>query len=171
MREFAVVIDRNAVQRDPALDADANGCDLVLASGALAGPAHPHAYAIPAPLTRYPKVRQRAHDPFFEIVNETAHVPPAAVQVEHRINDALSGAVIGELAAAPAGMHRKPCRKHLLPLCARSRRVKRRMLEEPDELRAFACRNRGDPRLHGCNRALIAYEIAADAPLDRRCRR
>ena len=101
MREIAIDVDCYPMQRDPALYANADRGDLVLAVGGLVGPAHPHADAITPPLAGNAEARERAYYPFFEIVNEAAHIPRAPVQIEHHIDDPLPGAVIGELAAAP----------------------------------------------------------------------
>src|SRR5207253_9945524 len=50
MGEIAVDVERDPVQRHPALDPDADGRDLVLVLGAFVLPLHPHADAIFAPL-------------------------------------------------------------------------------------------------------------------------
>src|SRR5215831_3361836 len=53
VREIAVDIERDAVQRDPAFDADADRGDLVLAAGALVRSAHPHPDTILAAFAGY----------------------------------------------------------------------------------------------------------------------
>src|SRR5919204_3065733 len=143
MPEIAIHIECDAVQRDPALYANADGGDLVLASCAFVRASHPHADAIMPPLAAYAQARERANDPFLETVNEAAHITPAPVQIEHHIDDPLSGAVIRELAAASAGVHRKIGRQHLLALRARSRGIEWRVLEQPNELGTFSGRNGG----------------------------
>ena len=91
---------RDAVQRHPALHADADRRDLVLVAGALVGPPHPDADAIVAPLAVDAERRERADDPFLQRHDEAPHVGTAPLEIEHHIGDALAGPVIGELAAA-----------------------------------------------------------------------
>src|SRR3546814_5636057 len=45
-----------------------------------------------------------ADDPVLEVVHVAPDVRPAPIQVEHHVGHALAGAVIGELAAAPAAV-------------------------------------------------------------------
>ncbi len=49
------------------------------------------------------------------------------------IGDALAGAVIGELAAAPGRMDRKTRVEQVLRPRRGSRRIERRMLDQPDQ--------------------------------------
>ena len=74
MRKLGRDIDGDAVQRHPALHADADGRDLVFVADALLGPAHPDADALLAPLALDAERRQRADDPFLERDHEAAHV-------------------------------------------------------------------------------------------------
>ena len=59
-------VERDAVQRHPARDADADGGDLVLVAAALVRPPHPDADAVLAPLAADVEGRQRPDQPFLE---------------------------------------------------------------------------------------------------------
>ena len=107
MRQVRLDVERKAVQRHPALDADADGGDLVLVSLALVRPPHPHADAVVAPLAAHVESGERADDPFLDGGDEAAHVRRAALEIEHDIADPLAGTVIGELAAAARRVDRK----------------------------------------------------------------
>src|SRR5215470_20176195 len=104
MREVAVDVDCDAMQRHPALDPDADRRDLVLAPQLRA--AHPDADAVVAPLAGHGEGGEGTDDPFFQRGDEAADVGTAAAQVEHHIGDALARAVIGEATAASSLMHR-----------------------------------------------------------------
>src|SRR5260221_329272 len=70
VREIAVDVERNAVERDPALDADADGSDLVLTARTLVGPPHPDPDAILASLARDAKGCERSDEPFLQRSDE-----------------------------------------------------------------------------------------------------
>ena len=74
VRQLRLDVDGDAVQRDPALHADADRGDLVLVAVALVGPPHPDADAVVAPLAVDVEGRERADDPFLERRHEAAHV-------------------------------------------------------------------------------------------------
>src|SRR5581483_12051251 len=99
---------RHSVQRHPLLHADTDGGNLVLATLALVGPAHPHADAITTALADHFEDRKRANDPFFEGGNEAAYVGTAALEIHHHIGNALARPMIGHLPAAAACMDGKP---------------------------------------------------------------
>ena len=71
------------------------------------------------------EVGQRPDHPLLELPDIGAHVPPAAVEVEHRIGDPLPRPVIGVLAAAPRRVDREPVRaragRPAAPRCRRYR--------------------------------------------------
>src|SRR5947207_244607 len=64
VRKIGRDVERNSMQRDPAFHADAEGCDLVLATFALVGALHPHADAVAAPFALDVEPRERADNPF-----------------------------------------------------------------------------------------------------------
>src|SRR5262249_47305524 len=64
MRQIGRHVERESVQGHPALNADADGCDLVLGAGALVRAPDPNADTILAPLAMHPEGRERADDPF-----------------------------------------------------------------------------------------------------------
>ena len=70
---------------------------------------------------------------------------PRRLQVEHHIGHALAGPVIGVLPAAAAAVDREAVGIDQVAVPrAGARRIERRMLEEPDELRRLASGNGGD---------------------------
>ena len=140
-------VDRDAVEGNPAAHANAERGDLVLGGGAverrrLVGPGDPDADAVLAGLADDAELGQRIDQPALERADEGAHVGAAAPEVEHDIGDALPGPVIGELAAAPGAMHGKARVEQIAVPRAGSRRVERRMLEQPDPLRRASLRDR-----------------------------
>src|SRR5204863_9563744 len=96
----------------------ADGSDLVFEPKTLVRPVHPDADAILAPLAAHVESRQGPDDPFFEARHIGEHVGPPPLQVEHDIGYPLAGAVIGELAAAPARKYRKTGPKQVRRLAA-----------------------------------------------------
>ena len=116
--ELRLDIDRDAVERHPAPQPDADGGDLVLKAGALVRPRDPDADAVLAPFAANIEGRQRPDDPFLEARDIGPHVGPPPLQVEHHIGHPLAGAVIGELAATAGSRRseiagragRRPCR-------------------------------------------------------------
>src|SRR6476646_6238915 len=128
MREVRRDVERKAVQRHPALHADADRGDLVLeAALALVWPPHPYADTVVAALAMHCEGREGADDPLLERGDEAAHILGAAREVEHHIADALAGAVIGELPAAAGRVHRKARLDQLLRSRRRSRRIQGRV--------------------------------------------
>jgi hypothetical protein len=136
-------------------------------SGAALRPGDPHADAILAPFAAHVEARKRSDQPFLERCDEAAHVRHPALEVEHHIGDALAGAVIGELPAAPDRMHREARVGEVLRPGAGAGGIERRVLQQPDEFRSASVRDRRDPCLHGGKRALIAHRRFAHAPRDR----
>src|SRR6266702_953029 len=100
MRKIRLDVDRDAVERDPAPQADADRGDLVLKAFALVGALDPDPDAVLAALAADVEGGQRPDDPFFQPGVVGAYVRPALLQVEHDIGDPLAGPVIGDLAAA-----------------------------------------------------------------------
>jgi hypothetical protein len=69
---------------------------------------HPHADPPLSSLASDPKVRERADEPPLEQADESAHIATEALpDVEHHVDDPLSGSMVGELAAASRPMHGK----------------------------------------------------------------
>jgi len=127
-----------SLMRSPMLD----GGDLVLAALPLSAGAPRRRSGPPGARTDV-EGRERADQPFLKVGHEPAHVAAAPPEIKHRIGDALARPVIGELAAAAGGKHRKPRLHKVLGPGARPRRVERRMLDQPDQLTGLAGRNGG----------------------------
>ena len=68
-------------------------------------------------------------------------------EIEHDVADPLAGTVIGELAAAAGGVHRKARLDQFLRPRRRAGGVKRRMLEQPDQFGRLSTRNRRGARV------------------------
>ena len=173
MREIGRDVDGHAVEGNPAADANAERGDLVFGGGAverrrLVGPGDPDADAVLAGLADDAELGERIDQPALESADEGAHVGATAPEVEHDIGDALPGPVIGELAAAPGAMHGKVRIEQIAVPCAGSRRVERRMLEQPDPLRRASLRDCRRPRLHFRDRVGIGGDPRCDAPFHRR---
>ncbi len=167
MREVAVDVERNAVQRDPAFDPDADRRDLVLAPAAALGPRDPDADALLPAFAGDIEGRERADDPRLERRHEAAHVRSAMLEVEHHIGDALARPVIGELAAPTGQMDGKSRVHQFLRLGAGAGGVERRMLEQPHQLGSPALGDGGGARLHERQGHLVRDKAMRDAPLDR----
>src|SRR5215467_583879 len=148
MGEVGIDIEADAVQAYPALHPDADGGDLVLAALALVGAAHPDADAVLPALPADVEGRERADQPFLQVGHEPAQVAAAPLEVEHRVGDALARPMIGELAAAAGGKHRKSRLNKMLGPGAGAGRVERGMLDKPDELAGLAGRDGGSARVH-----------------------
>src|ERR1700739_4645208 len=102
MRQVRRHVDGEAVKADPVTNAHADGADLVLARAERSRPRYPQADPTLASLSRDSEAGQRADDPLLEVAHEAAYIAAVTVQVQHHINYALAGAVIGVLAAAAA---------------------------------------------------------------------
>ena len=63
--------------------------------------------AFRAPFALHIEARECLDDPLLEREHVAPHIGAAPLQVEHRVGDALAGAVIGEAAAAAGGVDRK----------------------------------------------------------------
>src|ERR1700739_2300942 len=77
MRQLRLNIERDAVERHPALQPDANGRDLVLEAVTLVRPLHPDADAVLAPLAADVEGEEGADDPFLEACDIGADVRPS----------------------------------------------------------------------------------------------
>src|SRR5260221_14511592 len=105
MLQRRIAVERHAVIAHPPAHAHADGGDLVLAAAAAGDPdADPPG----APLAHDAEAGEGADQPLLEIADIAAQVGPAALEVEHDIADPLARPVIGVLAAAAGGEHRKP---------------------------------------------------------------
>src|SRR5690606_29629018 len=96
-------VQRDAVETHPAADANADGGHLVIAERRR----HPYADQPLAPLAGDAEAGEGADHPLFEGMDIFAEIRPPAAEIEHDIGHALSGAVIGVLAAASGGVDRK----------------------------------------------------------------
>ena len=141
---------------------------LSSAPSALPRAPHPHPDPILAAFARHGEDGERADDPFLDGGDEAAHVRRAAFEIEHHVADPLSGAVIGELAAAARDMDRKARLDQLLRSRRCAGRVEGRVFEQPNEFRFVSARDRRRPLRHDPERAVIADQAVAHAPFDRR---
>src|SRR5262249_54250419 len=96
VREVGRDVQRNTMERHPMPDADSDGRDFVFAIAAR----DPDAHAIRAPLAFDLKLGKCSDQPLLEIANIAADIRLALLEVEHRIDHALTGSVIGELSTA-----------------------------------------------------------------------
>ena len=107
---------------------------------------------------------QRPDEPFLEIGDVAAHVAAAPLEIEHEVDDALAGPVIGELPAASGVEHGKAPVEEILRPRAGAGGVEGRVLEEPDELAFGAGRDGGGPRIHRGERLLVGDRRGRDPP-------
>src|SRR5688572_26856213 len=96
MIEVGADIEREAVRRNPAADADANRGKFLLAAR-LAGP---HARQSRHPACLDAEECRGTNQHRLEIANVVMHIAPIRIQVEDRIADELAGAVVRDVAAA-----------------------------------------------------------------------
>ena len=93
LREVGVHVEREAVARDPARDADADGRELVRR--------RPRRRSAPArALGRDAEVGRRPDQHLFEVAHVAVHVAAIRPQIDDRIADELAGTVVGDVAAA-----------------------------------------------------------------------
>ena len=163
------MLSENAVERRPAAHADADRGDLVLRARRLLGPAYPDADAVLPALAAHVEGREGADQPFLQRRHVGAQVLAAAGEVQHHVGHALTGAVIGVLAAAAGDVHRKAVGRDEIRLPRRGAGgVERRVLQQPDELAGLPRGDRGGARLHHGERLLVGHERVGHAPVDRR---
>ena len=164
MLQIGIDIERHAVQRDPMADAHADRGDLAFAAAAFIDP---DADTTRATLAFDIKPGEGADKPFLEVMNIGSDVAAPRLQVQHHISDALAWPVIGELAAAPGTMNREETGLDQIRVArARSRRVKRRVLQEPDELGCGSSADGVDACRHHVLCLGVGHEAVADAPLE-----
>src|SRR5579863_3496714 len=173
MRKIGRDIERDAMEGDPASDADAERGDLVLRRrpikpGGLIRPRDPDADAILARLARHAEKTKRVDQPGFESADKGAHIRPSALQIKHHISDALAGPMIGELAAAPRAENRKARVDEIALLRARAGGVERRMFEKPHAFGRLASGDLFDARLHGGDGVIVRDEAGRREPFDGR---
>src|SRR5262245_20692106 len=125
MLQLRLDIDGDAMEGDPALQADTDGGDLVLVAGALVRPPDPDPDAILAPLAADVEGDQRPDDPFLETCDIGADIGSPALQVEHHIGDPLARPMIGDLTSAPGGEQGEARVEQVARLAAGSRRIER----------------------------------------------
>ena len=172
VQKVGLDVDRDAVEGHPVSYADADGGDLVFARAAVGQrrfvrPHDPDADAAFPPFGLDVEAAQRADRPFLEVGNVTPYVLAARPKVEHHISHPLAGAVIGVLAAAARDMDRKAGGlKQILGPRARTGRIERRMLQQPDHFARPAGADVGDPRFHGGERLVVGDEAVGDAPFE-----
>src|ERR1019366_3178623 len=124
------------VERKPVVActaADANAKTRKLAFGDV------HAGSVAATLRRDSKRSCVVDDAFLKRAYQRAHAQARALQVNERIDDELSGPVIGDLATAIDLQHGNVAgREQVGAACVHAEREDRRVLEKPDLIRAFA---------------------------------
>ena len=120
VREIRLDVDRDAVQRDPALQADPDCGDLVLVGRASFRPRHPDADTILAPFAADIEGGEGANRELLKAGHIGADVRTAALEVEHQIDHPLPGTVIGELPTPARGEHRKACIDQVTGFCTGS---------------------------------------------------
>src|SRR5262249_16233870 len=118
------------MHRHPSPDAHADRPDLGLASGCI----DPDSDASADRARRNSDIGECIDDPVLKALNIAPDIPPAPVEIELDIADALAGAVIGIAPAASAAMHREARVEQLVRLRAGACGIERRMLEQPDPL-------------------------------------
>src|SRR5262245_29560290 len=97
MLELGRDVQARAMQRDPAAHTQSDARDF--------GPIDKNADLTGAPLAVNAEKRQGRDQPVFEEGDEGPDVAAARAEVEHDIDHALAGTVIGEAAPAPAPEH------------------------------------------------------------------
>src|SRR6185437_5372589 len=146
MREVGIDIESDAVEGHPMAHAHADGSDLALAAVRLGDPdADPAGPALALDVEE----RERADEPLLEPLDIAPEVGAVTLQVEHDVADALAGSMIGVLPTPAGAIDRKePGIDQVRRLGARARRVERRVLEQPDQLRRAAGADRRHALLH-----------------------
>src|SRR5581483_4010323 len=99
------------MQADPPAQPEADRGDLVLATWALVRACDPDADPVAARLAADTEGGEGFDDPGLEGGHEGAHIARATRHVQHDVDHPLPWAVVGELPAAPAVVHRKPARR------------------------------------------------------------
>src|SRR5690606_16554146 len=164
MAEFRLHIDGDAVETYPFAESDADGSNLVFHRAAigerwLLRPRYPDADASDAPFAPYIERAERSDDPLFQRRDERAHIFATALQVEHHVSHALAGPVISVFAAATRIVNGKARRvDQVCRVGAGSRRIKRRVFDQPDQLAGGAGANLLDALLHEGERLLIGRD-------------
>jgi hypothetical protein len=165
--QVGLEVDAQPMEADPAAQAHADGGDLVLAQRPVGvrrpvGAGHPDADAARAALPPHAELGQGVDDPVLEGADEPAHVPAAAVQVQHDVGHALPRPVIGVLPAAPRLVDREAVGvAQVLGPRGGAGGVERRVLEEPHGLPGLSARDGFRPRLHALERLGVGDEAPA----------
>ena len=156
--EVGLDVDRQAVERHPVADSDADGRDLVFArraigQGLFVGPDNPDADTASPALCGHVEAGKGSNGPFLEIPHVAADVLAPRAQVEHDVGHALAGAVICVLPASAGDVHRKArglqqVRRGGTGACG----VERRMFQQPDQFGRPSGADIGDTSLHGRQR-------------------
>ncbi len=99
MIEVGADIDREAMGADPVAQSDSDGGDFFIFD--------PNAGLLFAPLADEIKGGEGEDDPIFDLSNEAADITSAAVQIKHKIDDALAGPMISHFSTAPSFIDRE----------------------------------------------------------------
>ena len=168
MAEVGLHVQADAVEGDPAPELHPDGGDLVLTHrGARRAALHPDAHAARPHLRADVEGQERPDHPGLQRLDEGAHVAPPGVEVQHDIGHPLPRPVIGELAAPGCLKHWEAVRLQEVGRLGRDpRRVERRMLQEPDQLRRPALGDGCGARLHEGDGRRIGDGPGRDRPLD-----
>ena len=168
MLELRLHVERDAVQADPALQAHADGGDLVLAQGsARLRPVNPHADAAFAHAGLHVESGEGADDPVFEVGHEGTHVAAAGADVEHQVGHALAGAVIGVLTAASGIENREAGGVFQVGgFGGRAGGVEGRMFQEPHQFPGALIADGPCPRVHHGERGAVGNRGVGDRPVN-----
>ena len=165
MAEVGRDVQRDAVIGDPMAHPHADRGDLGLATFRRLDP-HADPPGPPAGLDAEPG--EGADHPLLEPVDVAAQVAAAPLEVEQNVGHPLAGPMIGEATAAAGLEHREAVRiEELGRVGAGAGGIKRRVLEQPDELARPTGADRLDPFLHRRHRQGVGHEVARPAPLQR----
>jgi len=169
MAEVGIDIERDAMKGHPPANADADGGDLLFASGAAVDP-NPDASLATAAVDT--EMRERADQPLFQLADELADIGAPPAQIEHHIGNPLAGAVIGVLAAATRLENRKTVgRQKVFGLGRSAGGVKRWMFEKPNQFVGLAGSDGGHTVFHGGDGGRIIDRLIAHSPFNPRIMR
>jgi hypothetical protein len=164
MLKVRVDVQADAVEGHPVANPNTNRGDLVFAPVTVPDP---DAHAAGAALAFDVELRQGTDEPFLKVAHELSDVLFALLEVEHDVSDALSGPVIGVLAAASGPEHGKSRVKQVAVLRARAGRVKGRVLEQPNFLLRDAAFDRVNSGFHARYRIRVRDRLGVDGPFNR----
>ena len=163
MRQVGRDVDRETVQRHPALHPHPDRADFGFVATRAGPDADPPAFA-PCLDAQMP---ERVDHPAFEAMDEQANVAATLLQVEHEITDPLSRPMIGVAPAASRLDHVEALGiEQFGRIGAGAGGEDRRMFDHPGEFGRGPGTDRGGARLHFGEAFRIRGETGADPPFD-----